>query len=176
MRDHADFGHSLMVLERETTTPGRPIRGGRGRCRELLQIQILQHLESRLRAVPVAVRASVPRRWTSLHPPQGPCKTKRLSLRVPAPASVRQARAFARAGAAAGNFKPPFNRDPCSPQEIRSYPRRITPGRISVVKRRHGLDRSRYKGDAGMLRWVGLGVIADNLINISRVMVKQSAQ
>ena len=49
-------------------------------------------------------------------------------------------------------------------------------GRISVVKRRHGLDRSRYKGDAGMQRWVGLGVIADNLINISRVMAKQPAQ
>src|SRR3974377_1600129 len=41
-------------------------------------------------------------------------------------------------------------------------------GRISVVKRRHGLDRSRYKGDAGMRRWVGLGVIADNLVNIRR--------
>jgi IS5 family transposase len=37
-------------------------------------------------------------------------------------------------------------------------------GRISVVKRRHGLNRCRYKGDAGMKRWVGLGVIADNLI------------
>jgi transposase, IS5 family len=46
-------------------------------------------------------------------------------------------------------------------------------GRISVVKRRHGLNRSRYKGDAGMKRWVGLGVIADNLVNISRVMAKQ---
>ena len=46
-------------------------------------------------------------------------------------------------------------------------------GRISVVKRRHGLGRSRYKGDAGMQRWVGLGVIADNLVNISRVMAKQ---
>src|SRR5438105_3465958 len=34
-------------------------------------------------------------------------------------------------------------------------------GRISVVKRRHGLDRCRYKGDARMKRWVGLGVIAD---------------
>src|SRR5208282_2945608 len=45
-------------------------------------------------------------------------------------------------------------------------------GRISVVKRRHGLVRSRYKGDAGMQRWVGLGVIADNLVNISRVMAK----
>jgi IS5 family transposase len=31
-------------------------------------------------------------------------------------------------------------------------------GRISVVKRRHGLTRCRYKGDAGMKRWVGLGV------------------
>jgi transposase, IS5 family len=39
-------------------------------------------------------------------------------------------------------------------------------GRISVAKRRHGLNRSRYRGAAGMQRWVGLGVIADNLINI----------
>lgn len=43
-------------------------------------------------------------------------------------------------------------------------------GRISVVKRRHGLTRSRYKGEDGMKRWVGLGVIADNLINVSRVL------
>jgi len=43
-------------------------------------------------------------------------------------------------------------------------------GRISVVKRRHGMNRSRYKGDDGMNRWVGLGVIADNLINIGRVL------
>jgi transposase, IS5 family len=46
-------------------------------------------------------------------------------------------------------------------------------GRISVIKRRHGLNRSRYRGEAGMKRWVGLGVIADNLVNISRVMAKQ---
>ena len=39
-------------------------------------------------------------------------------------------------------------------------------GRISVLKRRHGLRRSRYRGLDGMRRWVGLGVIADNLINI----------
>jgi IS5 family transposase len=39
-------------------------------------------------------------------------------------------------------------------------------GRISLLKRRHGLNRSRYKGLSGMGRWVGLGVIADNLINI----------
>jgi transposase, IS5 family len=39
-------------------------------------------------------------------------------------------------------------------------------GRISVLKRRHGLNRSRYKGVPGAKRWVGLGVIADNMINI----------
>jgi IS5 family transposase len=39
-------------------------------------------------------------------------------------------------------------------------------GRISILKRRHGLNRCRYKGIAGMKRWVGLGVISDNLINI----------
>src|SRR5579859_2412491 len=39
-------------------------------------------------------------------------------------------------------------------------------GRISVLKRRHGLRRCRYKGTTGMNKWVGLGVIADNLINI----------
>jgi IS5 family transposase len=48
-------------------------------------------------------------------------------------------------------------------------------GRISVVKRRHGLDRCRYKGFVGMNRWVGLGVIADNVINIGRAMEKQAA-
>jgi hypothetical protein len=37
-----------------------------------------------------------------------------------------------------------------------------------VVKRRHGLDRCRYKGFVGMNRWVGLGVIADNVINLGR--------
>jgi hypothetical protein len=46
-------------------------------------------------------------------------------------------------------------------------------GRISVVKRRHGLNRSRYKGDDGMKRWVGLGVIADNLLNIARAKLAE---
>lgn len=41
-------------------------------------------------------------------------------------------------------------------------------GRISVLKRRHGLDRCRYRGQDGMKRWVGFGVIADNLINIGQ--------
>jgi len=43
-------------------------------------------------------------------------------------------------------------------------------GRISVLKRRHGLNRCRYKGEHGMNRWTGLGVIADNLINIGRAI------
>jgi IS5 family transposase len=43
-------------------------------------------------------------------------------------------------------------------------------GRVSVTKRRHGLSRCRYKGPGGMRRWVGLGVIADTLINIGRAL------
>jgi transposase, IS5 family len=46
-------------------------------------------------------------------------------------------------------------------------------GRISVVKRRHGLDRCRYKGDRGMRRWVGLGVIGDNLVTIGAAMARK---
>ncbi len=47
-------------------------------------------------------------------------------------------------------------------------------GRISVVKRRNGLDRCLYRDEVGMHRWVGLGVIADNLVNIGRAMEKQA--
>ena len=43
-------------------------------------------------------------------------------------------------------------------------------GRISVLKRRHGLRRCLYRGIDGMKRWVGFGVIADNLINIGKVL------
>jgi transposase, IS5 family len=43
-------------------------------------------------------------------------------------------------------------------------------GRISVLKRRHGLRRSRYRGAAGISRWVGLGVIANNLVSIATVL------
>lgn len=45
-------------------------------------------------------------------------------------------------------------------------------GRISVLKRRHGLRRCLYKGDQGMKRWVGLGVIADNLHHIGEVLAE----
>ena len=47
-------------------------------------------------------------------------------------------------------------------------------GRISVTKRRHGLNRCRYKGDDGMRRWVGLGITADTLINIARAKKKRA--
>jgi IS5 family transposase len=48
-------------------------------------------------------------------------------------------------------------------------------GRISVLKRRHGLQRSRYKGPDGMKRWVGFGVIADNIIHIGSHMAAQGS-
>ena len=41
-------------------------------------------------------------------------------------------------------------------------------GRISAVKRRHGLRRCRYRGLPGMERWVGLGVIANDLLVLGR--------
>jgi IS5 family transposase len=39
-------------------------------------------------------------------------------------------------------------------------------GRISVLKRKHGLSRCRYHGQAGFARWVGGGVVANNLTKI----------
>jgi IS5 family transposase len=40
-------------------------------------------------------------------------------------------------------------------------------GRISVLKRRHGVNRCLYHDVEGMDRWVGLGVISSNLIVIA---------
>ena len=39
-------------------------------------------------------------------------------------------------------------------------------GRISVLKRKHGLNRCRNHGEDGFHRWVGWGVIANNLTKI----------
>jgi transposase, IS5 family len=47
-------------------------------------------------------------------------------------------------------------------------------GRISVLKRRHGLRRSLYRGPSGIRRWVGLGVIADNVIHIGSHLAAQT--
>ncbi len=43
-------------------------------------------------------------------------------------------------------------------------------GRISGLKRRHGLDRCHYHGDAGMERWVGWGIIAHDLRVIGQAL------
>jgi len=40
-------------------------------------------------------------------------------------------------------------------------------GRISVLKRKYGLDRCRNHGEAGFHRWVAWGVIANNLTQIA---------
>jgi IS5 family transposase len=43
-------------------------------------------------------------------------------------------------------------------------------GRISVLKRRHGLDRCLYHGEDGFERWVGWGVITHNLLVIGTAL------
>jgi transposase, IS5 family len=48
-------------------------------------------------------------------------------------------------------------------------------GRISVLKRRFGLDRCRYHGEDGMERWVGWSLLAHNLRQISRSVATQPA-
>jgi IS5 family transposase len=37
------------------------------------------------------------------------------------------------------------------------------------------LRRCRYRGEADIHRWVGLGVIADNLINIAKYVDQRAA-
>ena len=41
-------------------------------------------------------------------------------------------------------------------------------GRISVISRKHGLSRCRDKGEQGFHRWVGWGVIANNLTMMAK--------
>jgi IS5 family transposase len=64
---------------------------------------------------------------------------------------------------------------PRQPRDTRSRRARLalrwrtgSEGRISALKRRHGLRRCRYRGESGMQRWVGLGVIANNLLVLGR--------
>ena len=51
----------------------------------------------------------------------------------------------------------------------------INPIGIYENDRRHGLDRCLYPGQDGMKRWVGMGLIADNLINIGRHLAAKQA-
>jgi IS5 family transposase len=64
---------------------------------------------------------------------------------------------------------------PRQPRETRSRAARAalrwrtgSEGRISALKRRHGLRRCRYRGSSGMQRWVGLGVLANDLLVLAR--------
>ena len=49
-------------------------------------------------------------------------------------------------------------------------------GRISVLKRKHGLLRCRYHGMEGMKRWVGLGAVANNLLQMGKLLARKPAQ
>jgi IS5 family transposase len=49
-------------------------------------------------------------------------------------------------------------------------------GRISVLKRKHGLARCRNHGEDGFHRWVGWGVIANNLTVIGRKLAANAHQ
>ncbi len=46
-------------------------------------------------------------------------------------------------------------------------------GRISGLKRARGLDRCRNKGESGMERWLGWGILANNLAVIAAKLVRQ---
>lgn len=48
-------------------------------------------------------------------------------------------------------------------------------GSISLLKRRRGLSRSFYRKEAAMKRWVGLGVIADNLHHLGTVLAESKS-
>jgi IS5 family transposase len=45
-------------------------------------------------------------------------------------------------------------------------------GRISVISRKHGLDRCRDQGEKGFNRWVGWGIIANNLTMTGRAYAR----
>jgi IS5 family transposase len=47
-------------------------------------------------------------------------------------------------------------------------------GRISVLRRRFGLRRCRYRGAAGLERWVGWGVLAHDLRTIARALASRA--
>ncbi len=49
-------------------------------------------------------------------------------------------------------------------------------GRISVLRRRFGLDRCRDQGEAGMGRWGGWGIVTANLAPIARTVAARPAR
>ena len=49
-------------------------------------------------------------------------------------------------------------------------------GRISVLRRKYGLERCPYHGEEGMGRWAGWGIVVHNLAKISEVRAARSAR
>ncbi len=49
-------------------------------------------------------------------------------------------------------------------------------GRINVLKRDYGLDRCRDRGEDGLGRWVGWGIVTHNLAQIARTVAARSAR
>ena len=47
--------------------------------------------------------------------------------------------------------------------------------RAATPARRFGLARCRYHGELGMERWVGLGILAHNLCQISHTLIIRRA-
>lgn len=48
-------------------------------------------------------------------------------------------------------------------------------GRIGVLERRYGLARCRERGDAGMQRWVGWGLLTHNLAKVADTVATRAA-
>ncbi len=48
-------------------------------------------------------------------------------------------------------------------------------GRISVLRRKYGLRRCLYRGESGMGRWIGWGILAHNLTKISQTVAARAA-
>ena len=49
-------------------------------------------------------------------------------------------------------------------------------GRISVLSRRYGLDRCRDRGERGMGRWIGWGIVTANLVKIAETVTARLAR
>ena len=50
------------------------------------------------------------------------------------------------------------------------------PCRLNREEREARDHRCRYRGDTGMKRWVGLGVLGDNLINLGVVLARTKSK
>lgn len=48
-------------------------------------------------------------------------------------------------------------------------------GRISVLRRKYGLERCHYRGERGMGRWIGWGILAHNLSKIAHTVAARTA-